>query len=71
MDKMSLFRQDIGVKLVEIEDLCQRWGLPITKLTLIARDPLNDAMFVVLTNEDRPGLQHAIALALAEDAKEV
>lgn len=69
MDKLHSFKLDIGVKLVEIEDACKAWGLPITKLTLIVRDPDNDKMFVVLTNESRAGLQHAASLALGEDAK--
>lgn len=68
---MQSFKIDIGVKLVEIEDRCKAWGLSTTKLTLIARDPDNDKMLIVLTNEDRSGLQHATTLALNEDTAQV
>jgi hypothetical protein len=71
MNKIQSFKLDIAEKLIEIEDRCKAWGLPITKLTMIARDPNNDKMLVVLTNEDRAGLQQATALALNEDTTAV
>lgn len=43
---------DIAEKLCEVEDLCKSYGLPrLTRFTLIARDPENDEMVVVVTNE--------------------
>lgn len=61
MDKQDLFRHHIAGYLVEIEEECRRLGVPMSCLTLIARDPTNDEMSVVLTND--PDLDKACALA--------
>lgn len=67
MDKRQLMdqmRMDVGLLLVEIEDEFKRYGLPITNITLVARDPANDKMIVVLSNEDAAGRDYALNLAL-------
>ena len=61
---MSELRLDLGALLVEIEDVFKAYGLPITGITLVARDPANDNMIVVLTNEDGAGLEYAVNLVL-------
>lgn len=68
MSNMQAFQQHIAVRLVEIEDEMKGWGLPMSKLTLIARDPNNDKMIVVLTNEDEAGLAYAATLAVNQQA---
>lgn len=52
MSDIDYLRDDIAVKLVEIEDLLKRWSLPtVTGITLVARDPNNeDKMHVILSN---------------------
>ena len=61
---MRNLRLDLATRLVKIEDLLKRCGIPMSNVTLIARSPDNDNMFVCLTNEDYPGLKKACALAL-------
>ena len=63
MDDMRL---EVSIRLLKIADLFRELGLPLSNLTLIARDPTNDKMFVCLTNEDKAGLEQACALALAD-----
>lgn len=68
-DKTQLLNQmrfDVGCLLVEIEDVFKNYGLPMTGITLVARDPANDNMIVVLTNEDGEGRQRALALAITD-----
>lgn len=60
---LNQMRIDVGTLLIEIEDIFTAYSLPLTGITLIARDPANDKMFVLLTNEDEPGLASALALA--------
>ena len=49
---MQNFREEVADKLVDIEDIAKRYGLPqMNKLTLIVRDPANPGMSVVLSNE--------------------
>lgn len=55
----------IATKLIGIEDACKRHGLSaLTKFALIARDPDNDDMCLVVTNENAEGLQAAVRVAL-------
>ena len=55
----------ISAKLVEIERTCRRHGLPaLTQFTVIARDPTNDDMCLVVTSEDEEGLRAAVRVAL-------
>lgn len=55
----------ITTKLMEIGDECYVYGLSaLTEFTLIARDPNNDDMCLVVTNEDAEGLQAAVRVAL-------
>ncbi len=49
---MAELRLEIAGKLCEIEDLCHSYGLTsITRITCIARDPENDNMAILTTNE--------------------
>lgn len=48
----SIFRQDVAKRLDAIARLCKRRGVPMVKQTLILRDPDNDDMSLLLTNED-------------------
>lgn len=63
---MNEMRLDVGCLLVEIEDVFTNYGLPLTGITLVARDPANDNMIVVLTNEDGEGRQRALELAISD-----
>jgi hypothetical protein len=67
MASLQGLHQYIGAHLVAIEDELQRLGLPLSKLTFIARDPSNDKMIVVLTNEDIEGLRYASDLAVKQE----
>lgn len=57
---------DIEEHLGFIEQVFQCYGLPMSGVTLIARDPADDNMIVVLTNEDLLGLEKACALAIKQ-----
>lgn len=63
---MNEMRVDVGCFLVEIEDVFKAYGLPLTGITLVARDPANDNMIVVLTNEDGAGRKRALELAISD-----
>lgn len=64
---MKNMRILVAQRLIKIEDEFRRLGLPLSNITLIARDPANDKMFVCLTNEDQAGLERACALALKQE----
>lgn len=55
----------IAVQLTEIEEMCHEQGLTrLVRFSLIARDPGNDEMCLVITNDDvkeaaRVALNHA------------
>lgn len=60
----SLHR-DIVQNLLQIEEACHAHGLTrITKFTVIVRDPDNDNMCLVVTNEDADGLTKATQVAI-------
>lgn len=64
-DKAALLerlRYKIAMQLVDIETLCDQCGLPMSALTLVARDPANDEMSVVVTNDSLPEVRRLIAL---------
>lgn len=64
-EALKSLNQHVAMRLVQIEDTCRNYGLPsMTKFTLIARDPDNDNMCVVVTNEDEDGLKDAVRVAL-------
>ena len=51
----------IAEHLCQMEDLCKEWNLP--NLTSIARDPKNDKMIIIVTNERgsyKPALDAAL-----------
>lgn len=41
----------------------KRYGLPMSKIVVLIRDPENDTMYHVVTNEDEDGLAKALRLA--------
>ena len=57
--KLESLRTQIALKLIEIENITRERNVPMENITLIARDPDNDEMFVVVTNETREGLDKA------------
>jgi hypothetical protein len=63
---MEDLKDEITNLLIEIEDTYKRFGLPLSQITLIARDPANDNMIILLTNETEVSLDHAIKLALKQ-----
>lgn len=69
--KLDSLQLDLSLRLLKIEDYLRSRGVAMEKITLIARDPNNDRMFVVLTNEDSAGLGKACAMAIeAQKPKE-
>ncbi len=46
----------------------ERYGLDVSKITVITRDPADDTMYHVTTNEDDEGLKKALELAAQEPA---
>lgn len=68
---LASLRQHITMRLVQIEGVCRNYGLPeITNFTLIARDPNNDKMVIVVTNEGAEGVKVATELAVNLSAKQ-
>lgn len=66
IDKFTSFKLDVIEHLDKIEAKCKQWGVPMSKITLIMRDPNNDEMFVMLSTETDDGLKHAVSLALKQ-----
>ena len=65
-DEMLLEVQlEVEAHLAKIEKIYKRWNLHFDRLTLIARATENDNKIIVLTTEDRAGLEKACALAIA------
>ena len=67
---MRAMRLEIAGKLLKMDDRFRELGISMSNLTLIARDPANDNMFVCVTNETDEGLQKATALALTQNCIE-
>lgn len=63
---MNEMRMEVAERLIEIEDVFKNYGLPLTGITLVARDPANDNMIVVLTNEDGAGRKRALELGITD-----
>ena len=64
MTPMQAMKLSIVDCLDKIERDLNRMGVPISRLTVIVRDPSNDEMFVMLTNEPTDAeLQKAFRLA--------
>lgn len=59
----STFRQDIAKHLSSIKRLCKKHGVPTLghRITLILRDPTNDDMSLVQTDEET--LEEALRVA--------
>lgn len=52
-EAFAALHQDIVYRLMQIEDSCGEYGLSaLTHFTVIARDPNNDDMCLVVTNEE-------------------
>lgn len=65
--KMHELKQELAAHLVQIELASKRLGLPLTRLTLVARDPNNKDMFVILSNDDTA---EAVRLLVGESQPE-
>lgn len=65
----ALFRQDLARHVDEIKRLCKTWGVPqlATHVTLILRDPTNDHMSFVLTNEAAVADAYRVAQMLEQE----
>jgi hypothetical protein len=63
---MRNLRTDIALQLVKLEERLRALGVPMDNLTLIARDPANDNVFICVTNENPVGLLRACGLALGQ-----
>lgn len=63
----EVLRKELTAAIAEhceaIKDLCNMYGLPMDKVTVIARDTSNDEMYNVTTDEDEEGLRKACQLA--------
>ena len=71
MSAHEQLKEEIARHCVEIEDITSEFSVPMSKVTVIARDPTSDGMFVIVTNEDRPGLEKAFQLALGDSLLEM
>lgn len=74
MDKRQLINQmriDIAEWLVQIEDVIKGYGLPMTGITLVARDPTNDKMILVLSSESDTDMRDALRLAAADGKRKM
>ncbi len=65
---MQDLKNEIAERCCDIETLARDYSLPISKVTVIARDPRNENMYVVVTNENDDGLKAACDLALKPPA---
>lgn len=65
---MRELKDEVASRCAEVETISADYGLPLTKVTVIARDPSNDNMYLCVTNEDEAGLQKACGLALQPPA---
>lgn len=54
---------EIEQHLSKIEETIKRYGLPLTSITLIARNPNNDREIIVLNNDGLTGLEKSCRLA--------
>jgi hypothetical protein len=62
-DVMLSLQLEIEQHLGEIERTIARYGLPLSSITLIARDPNNDRKIIVLNNDGLAGLEKSCRLA--------
>lgn len=70
MTPMQTMKLVIVDHLLKIEDDLNKMGVPISRLTIIARDPSNDEMLVMLTSEPNEA-ELVNAFRLASGAPEV
>lgn len=61
---MAEMRTEVALLLVQIQDVFKDYNQPLPKITLLARDPANDDMRVMLTNEDESGLAKVAELVV-------
>ena len=71
-DPHPILRQEIEKHLTDVRHLCKKWGVPAlgTKLTLILRDPANDEMSLVYTDEEDCSESFRVARKLVQEAEE-
>jgi len=70
MTPMQEMKLTVVNHLDKIERDLNRMGLPLSRLTIIVRDPANDEMFVMLTSE-KTAEDLAKAFRLAAGAPEI
>lgn len=65
---MSLeqLRLQVSQRLLDLECVFENVGVPMPNLTLIARDPNNDEIFICVSCETTEGLEKAFELARGE-----
>lgn len=57
-------RQEVAARLIEIEDIIKNCGLKeISKLTLLARDPKNEEMYICVSNERKSTTNYIVDAA--------
>jgi len=66
-----LFRHAMAQHVDGIKRLCQQWGIPqlATHVTVILRDPTNDTMSFVLTDEASVADAYRVARRLEEEER--
>jgi len=63
--EMSYFKAEVVDYLIKIEELCRKRNVPMSRVTLIMRDPSNDEMCVLLTTEKgSDNVREAVEIAL-------
>lgn len=65
---LEMLRHDIAMSLADIEEACESRGLTtMNQLTLLARDPTNDEMSIVVSSEpeNRDDIMRVIAKRLS------
>lgn len=50
--KLKALHIKVGIKLVEIEEIFERCGIPMPNITFIARDPNNSNRSLFMTSEN-------------------
>lgn len=56
-------REILAATLVDVQTYLASLGCPMKFLSLIARDPMDDEMFLLVTNETDDGLEKAFNLS--------
>lgn len=71
IDNFDLFKLDVIEYLDKIEAKCKRWGVPMSKITLVMRNPDKPEMFIVLSTETPEGLKIVAELATRKQEDQI